>query len=1235
MLRGMLLGARSRRQIPLFVSALAALALLPWASSLLSAAPPDGPFEVFGQVTVAEGGPAGVRVELVPCVGTFERGDLALQGRAEPEAIAGALTSEDGSFRLLAPGTGMWKLLVSRPGAVPMELFLAPLTAEADVPAVELADDSGLRVRVLGEDGAPIEGAQVLVTAVERQDPFAPWSARWRPGRRLASTDAEGRARLPAAASESVRVEVRATGHLGRVIQEPAQRSLEVRLARGAEHAVQIRDSRRAAAGRALVWLDDHELPTAQASDAGGLRLALPRSRCRLRLVSPSKEHLATEATSRLPEPAAALLLQLEPPHHLIGRVIDGGERDPLPGALVWVGRDFGAAVTTDAQGRYELPLGWESEGGLRATAAGYLTEVVRPAGEGKAPLEGATLALQRRVQIAGLAVDTEGLPLAGVEIRARYDAGATKLAPLMTRTSGGMARTRPSGRFRIDQLVPGTTYQVRLAKEGYAPATLTVTAPEPRSPVPDLRVVLDAGAIVRGEVVDARRQGVRGARVDLVPGATASRSFGGRLQEMRDPDAELAHAAFTDEKGRFELTGVQGGRFDLMVAAPGFAVSRIPGLEVPAVRHPVELGTIELEPEATVVGQVLAEDGRPLEGARVTIEPADPLAALVASTAGDAGVPAGMSNREGWFALGGLRAGERIELRIERAGYGTAEIVGVAVPPSSPLRVVLERARRLFGKVVDIHQAPIPGARVRALLPRPEIVAGMVVRSGQLLETDSQADGTFVFEGLPSGRLELTATAPGFAIGKLEARLPLADGQGEVDLVLRPGSSLRGQVLAPGGEPVAGAEIGEDTPQVAGVIALRAPLATTDGDGGYLIEGLEPGLRPLAASHASFGRVAMELALEAGDNRADFLFPSGLVISGRVEDADGTGVGGAVVRLRPRTGYPMPLLASSRDDGSFTFAGLRAGRFELEAEKPETGRTEGPVLVEAREEEGASVTLQLARTASVRGRLSGLSVDELARVQLSVGSGAPGAGRVAGDGSYEVSGLSPGRWRVAAFLAGTGRQAEGEVELEASEDAATLDLDFREGLALSGVVRRNGVPLAGASVEAQREGGASSWGETDAAGEFRLEGLPAAHYHLQITDHRTELRETRALALEEDLSVAIDLAVGPVVGQAVDAETDRPLTEAVVLLTPAGSDLGQRRSSRQGVTSADGRFRLDDVAVGRWNLLVRKPGYVPTQTELRVVAGEPAEIGPLQLHPVEREARTGVGSITADKGER
>ncbi|HEX6274132.1 MAG TPA: carboxypeptidase regulatory-like domain-containing protein [Polyangiaceae bacterium] len=402
-------------------------------------------------------------------------------------------------------------------------------------------------------------------------------------------------------------------------------------------------------------------------------------------------------------------------------------------------------------------------------------------------------------------------------------------------------------------------------------------------------------------------------------------------------------------------------------------------------------------------------------------------------------------------------------------------------------------------------------------------------LRGGSAISADTTGDGRFALEGLEPGVYQLYAIgAPGYA--PFEADL----GRGGITLRVEPNTRLRdvtlslralwfaeGKVTDPGGAPVAGAEV-----------------RSIDGDGGAVVTGpdgdfaIECSLGgALEASHARFApgratcdrsaRLGRPVALRLGELKAAAVRES---IAGRVVDASGRGIEGALVVAERRDGSrsaPTATESVSRSDGNFSLEALEAGAYDVSA-------TAGG-LAKAVANGVRTGERQLELRLVAGGRLRGLARERASGrpiVGFSIvfwpmrGALERGAPQVrtffAPDGRFEIESLSPGDYSVTALAEGFQSAEERRVTLAggASEDVV---LDLALGGRVFGTVRdtATGKPLVGAQVGLESTLGdqqsavpllASS--VCDDQGSFELRGVGAGRFSLSVSapDHHHKL---------------------------------------------------------------------------------------------------------------------------------
>lgn len=301
----------------------------------------------------------------------------------------------------------------------------------------------------------------------------------------------------------------------------------------------------------------------------------------------------------------------------------------------------------------------------------------------------------------------------------------------------------------------------------------------------PDIRAALCG---FRGRVVDHD-----GAPMPAC--AVALERFGLEtvLTELQDDDGfpaafdmvTSAGETATDERGRFELTGVWPNAFYLLVVGVRSARSRLVVVDqTPAPGEIVDLGDIRFDLTATITGVVVDERGAPLAGAVV-------------------------------------RA-------ADLPGAVTAFVPLESLDPSGSVIVTEEAMRRVF-------ELPAYAERLFELLPIPATTSG--------------ADGSFLLTGVAAGDNLLAVTAPRrLSFVRPRLRLDAGEKRDVGEVTLGLGDEVYGRVLDHAGNPVAGAEVLVGQVSAFAPIAFAAPADPTNAKGEFALTGFRGG-RVIAAA--------------------------------------------------------------------------------------------------------------------------------------------------------------------------------------------------------------------------------------------------------------------------------------------------------------------------------------------------------------------------------------------------
>ncbi|HVR96871.1 MAG TPA: carboxypeptidase-like regulatory domain-containing protein, partial [Thermoanaerobaculia bacterium] len=864
-------------------------------------AAPAAAQKVTGKILPPAGGKAvafdKVQVELTPLSMDYGQALRRLEGKTDPP-LATARPRPDGSFEIVAPEPGLYQVTVRAEGFLPLRHLLPPLFEDVELPPVELEPAHPLEVRAAGPDGSPLSGAQVMVAARYRPSP-------WQPAESLGITGPDGRVVLPGAGGSSEVVAF--SPRLGLQYVETRERAATLRFPAAKLVDLEVRDARGKKAAGALARFVHFSSPFFLTGPDGRLTLPLPKHEMPL-LVETADGQAATLKLG--PLSTGPRIVELAAPVTVSGKVLAADRRVPVPGALVWSGGARQVRAGEDGGFKIQLLRGYP-EAGLLAAAPGYLpgySSGSLRSGEGtSAPV---TLLLAPVGAVTGRVVDAGGRPVSEAQIRI---GGSGRSSGDLT---GLQLRSGPDGSFRVPRLQAGETYELRVRKEGFAPASALTAAVPVRAPAAPVRIVLSPGGAVFGRTVDENGEPVAGATVELRPWEDPRR--GG----VRN-DEPATGTATSGADGTFEVRHLPSGVFVLQARVDGFAPGVLNGIEVAAGTPRVDAGTVTLSPEAVVTGQVIDPRGAPIDGAMVWAFP-ERSRSFPSTLGPERRLPE--TGADGRFRIDGLPPGSRLRLSVHAQGYGNAELEGLELPLPEPLRIELRPLVQLTGRVADPAGEPVVGASLTLI--KRHVNGSSGTGAGQ---TDDQ--GRFRIDVEP-GPVEIQVDAQGYTDNSWRGTVPERGEIGPVEITLGRGAVLEGRVLDPAGNPIPAAFVSafSETPSSEDEPFGRSSRTESDADGRYRIAGLEIGPHQInAQGRDGVGDTSRRFELQPGSNRLDLTLDMGVEISGMVRDEAGAPVSGAEVRLSP--------VASGREfggvsaaDGSFLLSAVTEGSYRITA---------------------------------------------------------------------------------------------------------------------------------------------------------------------------------------------------------------------------------------------------------------------------------------------------------------
>jgi len=839
---------------------------------------------------------------------------------------------------------------------------------------------------------------------------------------------------------------------------------------------------------------------------------------------------------------------------------------------------------------------------GLRVSAQGFLPReleavLIPPEGSRKLRLE-----MSRAVLLAGrvLGPDDRPVPDAAVCLTVLAAPGGGGSLPGKDETC---EKSDEQGKVRFAELAHGN-YRLRIRSEGRAFAARALNLKHSQEGV---TWRLRGGGTVAGRLLGPDDRGIPGAAVFL-----------------RDRLRGEAREDRTDEHGRFRVSGLLPGPWDLRIEPPEAMEIVMDGV---AVREgeAVDLGALRIRPGLALAGRVLTEDGEPVTEAEVRIYRGEEARALHRKTRTD---------DNGRFRVEGLRE-ERLEVWVKPEGNLVPAGEEEVVPPLKDLEFVLEPTGRVRGRV-SVARGELP--------PRVRIIASAKDQpfpwSGRSLQAETDeidpATGEFSIDGvLPSEEVTVTARAAGYWVDP--ATIPVGGGEeaGPVHLVLERGHVIEGSVRERGGSPVGGAR----------VFAGTSSSTFTDNRGDFALDGLRPGAITLTVTHQDYAPAEARLTAPRTETSPLVIeLGEGGTIEGSVLDVDSHPVEGITVTV------VSPRQTTVTD---------HSGRYHLERVASGSRRVER--LASGRHEDTERRTVEIADggTVTVDFRLGAVLEGSVLRGGLPVPwatisvvrpeswtnrehDGGRQLTRADGEGRYRLAGAKPG-W--ATFVIRDGRQrVVRPLEIPPGREPR-LDLNLPDKMVEGRVVdARDGSPIAGAGVSASlgTPAGAPeaniSWSSmvTDddgsqvlfqftARGESRTETGPDGRFLLLVEGeggtkvgawapryhHRSlDVEPSRGQPVEIGLSRSVQLRVR------LSDRMGRPVSKAQVCVKQRGEDGTVNMSS---CNSTGGSTTEHEVREERYILTAGSPGFgtsVIDPLEVRATEnGEPVEV-PITLAP-------------------
>ncbi len=590
-----------------------------------------------------------------------------------------------------------------------------------------------------------------------------------------------------------------------------------------------------------------------------------------------------------------------------------------------------------------------------------------------------------------------------------------------------------------------------------------------------------------------------------------------------------------------------------------------------------------------------------------------------------------------------------------EASGYARARQVLTVTKSEEPVKVtmVLTSGVAISGRVVAAKdRTPIKGARVVAFKDLGREGGGDIDWLMDLLEPKTlekplsadvtDAEGSYSLAGLQAGvKCVVRVAADGYSPG---SKGYVAAGTPNVNFELETGGRLTGQILASNGAAVSGAKVeayrksgssSDIREAVRDAMGGAIDAVITGGDGSFVFAALGQGTFRLIASAPGHQEGTQDIDLKLGvEATVRITLDDGLVLAGKVVGPDGSPVPKARVSVRPQasaSGGDSAIVRENEQEvetdaaGKFSFDSLTAGQHTVTVSHEELAAAQLRDVTVPQE----NLEIALNAGAAVMGKVTdsqGNPVDGVRMSVQDVGSVTKEA-ITADDGTYVLRPLSVkpiNKKQVQAEKEGWARPEPQTASLV--EDTATeVNFVLVRNARVEGTVKDSwGKPIEGARVFVEKmitkENPVSRFlGNcvTNTQGAFDLPTIvPSTAVRLVVehpyyTNWSSEPFDINAGDNLADTVVTLETGAS-ITGEVVNEEGAKLAKADVKAVKPGDPDTRDFLGGNSAKTDEQGRFTLQGLGSGRYEIVARVAGYLEGRSE------------PIEL--AEGASRSGVG---------
>jgi protocatechuate 3,4-dioxygenase beta subunit len=778
-------------------------------------------------------------------------------------------------------------------------------------------------------------------------------------------------------------------------------------------------------------------------------------------------------------------------------------------------------------------------------------------------PTDGGTqqrdLVLTPGIEVTGKVLGPDDAPVEGATI---HLLGSNQ--QFQQRDQTALATSDADGEFTIGNMAPGEQWRFYAHKTGFAADQAETTAIAEDAPPPELTLRLILGASITGRVKTPDGEGVTGATVNCW----------GQMTEL----AGGVTWARVDDDGLFTIQDLPPGSWQMWAWAPGRqsqAQTNVRDLKAGEARSGIEIELKGAGELGQVSGRVIDQFGKGIASVTLMIQSKKNNSMMHTVSGADGRFQLGMQGVEGQVTITATGAGARSKPQT----FDTAD---------GDIEIVMERPKQLTlrGTVLDLDGAPVPLCNVRLgkgsanMNGMAEVMESRMVMPGMMAGAGgtNTVNGAFALTVTGEGPWQITASnakdGNGRPLNLKTTTMDIRDAGVAVKLQMEKGELLSGIVVGPDQAPIEGA-----------TVAANGSSHRTKADGRFAIPGVSGKVTLAITPPKGFVRPTPVKAEAGQDVRVEL--ETGLEIGGRVRMPGDATIGNGRVSMNWPSAPGTPAgnaSATIKPDGTFLATGIPPRvKVALTVSIWQTSVTVAPVTMqnvepgtldlEIQMEAGVSITgtvLEADGTPKKGGYLQAMPVD-------SKLGGSSAGGQVGSDGTFELKGLKPGRYKLMTW--GTG----GQNELgEATAPSEGLELRAAAKSTIKGTLM--GSDTQGFMVRATREddpeGKSAKYGQVNGEGAFTVTIPDGEHnWFLSFTkmgDDRYGLSDALASGTTD---ARITLQKGESISGRVEDADGNPVKGAFVMINGSLYAYGR--------TNDKGEFEITGLPRGAYSLRV------------------------------------------------